>query len=61
MATTKKAQIVREDAEGKKKTSTFNHVSAAADDTAIGECLDLYGGFTYACQAVYRKDRDCGP
>ena len=44
MATTKKAQIVREDAEGKKKTATFNHVSAAADDTAIGECLDLYGG-----------------
>ena len=44
MANTKKAQIVRETADGKKKTSTFNNVSANADDTAVGECLDLYGG-----------------
>ncbi len=43
MAAAKKAQVVRE-IEGKKKTTTFHNVSASAEDTAIGECLDLYGG-----------------
>ncbi len=43
MTTTKKAQAVRE-VDGKKKTTSFNHVNPMAEDSAIGECLDLYGG-----------------